>query len=409
MTNQKMRMSFTEFVALAASLTAFVALSTDAILPALGEIGRDLASEDPNAQQLTISMFFFGLAISQFLFGPVADSFGRKRAIYIGLSIFLVGTVMCLFADSLWTLIVGRIVQGIGAAGPRIAANAMVRDRFSGREMARVQSLVMTLFVVVPVFAPLIGQAIMFLGGWLSIFLFLGLCAIGALIWSALRMEETLHEAHRAPFRPAPIMAALRIVVSNRVAMACTLAMGFVFAAFIAFLGSSQQLMGEAYGLGPWFPLAFSVVAILIGVSSAVNSQLVMRLGMERLSTIGIVTLGLSSLAFCIWFWIAGDPPIWAAGLWLAVAAGSIGILFSNLNSMAMEPLGEVAGVAAGVVASVSSVIASVVGTLIGQQYDGTGLPIALGFFGCAVISLVLLRWASIARKRDGLAKEMPA
>lgn len=391
---------FAEFIALMAALTAMVAMSIDVILPALGAIGDDLAAQTPNDRQLAVTMFFVGLAVSQIVYGPLSDSFGRRFGIFLGLGIYLMGTALCLVSESLPALVAGRIIQGIGAAGPRIVANAIIRDRYSGRPMARVSSLVMMVFIVVPVFAPLLGQGLLLLMPWRGIFWFLALFAAICCAWTVFRLEETLPPARRSPFRPAPIIKALRLILSNRLAVGCTLTMGFVFASFLAFLGSSQQILGESYALGSLFPITFSALALVVGVTSGMNAALVERFGMQRLSTIGIIGIGVSSLAYALWFWAAGMPPLWGAVLWLAVSVGSIGIVFGNLNAMAMEPLGAVAGVAAGAIGSVSSLMSAIMGTIIAAQYNGTALPVSLGFVACSVVALVLLNWATRDRVR---------
>ncbi len=391
---------FAEFVALMAALIAMVAMSIDVILPALADIGADLAADDPNDRQLAVTMFILGMAFSQIVYGPLSDSFGRRFAVFMGLGIYIIGTALCLMAETLPVLIAGRIVQGVGAAGPRIIANAIIRDRYSGRPMARVTSLTMTVFIIVPVFAPLLGQGIIAFAPWRGIFWFLALVAFAVLFWAATRLEETLPAEKRRPFRLAPIMEALRMVLGNRLAVGCTLVMSLTFSAFLAFLGSSQQILGEAYGLGEWFPLAFSSIALVIGCASATNAMLVVRYGMQRLSTIGIVSVAIVSLAYALWSVIAGMPPLWITMFWLAVSMGSIGIVSGNLNAMAMEPLGAIAGVAAGAIGTVSSLVSAIVATFIARQYDGTALPIALGFFACSLVSLAILHWATRNRVR---------
>ena len=393
-------MGFAEFIALMAALTAMVAMSIDVILPALADIGSDLAAEHPNDRQLAVMMFFFGLAVSQIVYGPLSDSFGRRFGIFLGLGIYLVGTMLCIASDSMAALVAGRVVQGIGAAGPRIVANAVIRDRYAGRPMARVSSLVMMVFILVPVFAPLLGQGILVLAPWRGIFWFLALFALLAWVWSATRLEETLAPGHRRPFRLAPFVDALRTIVGSRVAVGCTLSMGFIFTAFLAFLSSSQQILGEAYGLGEWFPVTFSALAVIAGVTSGANAWLVMRFGMHRLAGLGIAILGLAALAYALWSILLGMPPLWVALVWLAVTVGAIGIVFGNLNAMAMEPLGAVAGVAAGAIGSVSSLMSAVLGTLVARLYDGTAMPVALGFLVCAILSLACLEWGARDRER---------
>lgn len=393
-------MGFREFVALMASLIAMVALSIDAMLPALLDIGKDLNAADPNDPQLVIALFFLGLALAQVIYGPLSDSFGRRPLIFIGLGIYLVGSAVCLISESLPMLIAGRVVQGIGAAGPRIVANAVVRDRYSGRTMASVMSMIMSVFIVVPVFAPLIGQGIVILSGWRAIFWFLALLGAGALAWSAVRLPETLPPEKRKPLRLGTILLAIREVLKTRQAFGCTLCMGLIFASFLAFLSTAPQILGEAYALGEWFPLTFSCLAAVIGFTSAINSKLVLKYGMQRMASIGIGVIITASAGFVLWSWVIGKPPLPVAILWLACSAGSIGIVFGNLNAMAMEPLGHIAGVGAAVIGSLSSLISVTVGSQIARTYDGTAMPVALGYVICGLCALAALNWAASDRVR---------
>lgn len=394
------RIGFAEFVALMASLIAMVALSIDAMLPALDVIGKELNAADDNQPQLVITMFFLGFAFAQLLYGPLSDSFGRKPSIYIGLGLYLVGTALCLIAPSLPALIAGRILQGIGAAGPRIVANAIIRDRYEGRRMASVSSLIMMVFILVPMMAPLVGQAIMTLSDWRGIFWFFAALATGTFLWTLTRLDETLSPEKRRPFRAAPILGAVCEVLTNRLAIGCTLAMGLTFSAFLSFLSSSQQVLGEAYGLGEYFPITFTGLAAVNGLVLAANSQLVLRHGMQRLATIGVVTMTVASAFYCTVHWVFGEPPLWVALIWLAAMMGSIGVIFSNLTAMAMEPLGHIAGIASAVIGSISSLMATVGGTLMADRYDGTALPLALSYSGCGFAALIVLRWATRDRTR---------
>ncbi len=400
MTERTTGIGFREFVALMASLIAMVALSIDAMLPALTSIGEDLGAVNPNDPQLVIGLFFLGMAVAQLVYGPLSDSFGRKPTIFLGLIIYLIGSALCLFSESLPALITGRIVQGIGAAGPRIVANAIIRDRYEGRPMASVTSLVMSVFIVVPVFAPLVGQGIMALSNWRMIFWFLAALAAGLCVWSQLRLSETLPVEARKPFRIVPIFRAMREVVNNRLSLGCTVCMGLIFASFLAFLSSAQQILGEAYQLGDWFPITFSCLATVVGISSAFNSKLVLRYGMQRMATIGIwMVIGASSL-FTLWSVLFGFPPLPIALIWLACSVGSIGVVFGNLNAMAMEPLGHIAGVGAAVVGALSSLISVTVGSQIARSYDGTAQPVALGYVICGACALIALRWGAKERVR---------
>lgn len=391
---------FREFVTMMAALISMVALSIDAMLPALRQIGEELNAANPNDPQLVIGLFFLGMAVAQLVYGPLSDSFGRRSMIFLGFAIYLAGSALCLISDSLYTLIIGRVVQGVGAAGPRIVANAIIRDRFSGRTMASVTSLVMSVFIVVPVFAPLLGQGVMALSGWRMIFWLLAGLATALFIWAAMRLPETLHQNSRQPFSLARIWRAIVEVLRNRLAFGCTVTMGLVFASFLAFLSSAEQVLGEAYELGAWFPVTFSCLATVVGVSSAVNSRLVMRMGMQRLATIGIATIIGASACFVLWSLVIGMPPLPIALLWLACSVGSIGVVFGNLNAMAMEPLGHIAGVGAAVVGALSSLISVTVGAQIARMYDGSALPIAFGYVLCGLAALLVFAWATRDRVR---------
>jgi len=391
---------FREFVILMASLTSMVALSIDAMLPALMAIGDELNAANPNDPQLVIGLFFLGMAVAQLAYGPLSDSFGRRPMIFLGFAIYLFGSALCLISESLYALIVGRIIQGVGAAGPRIVANAIIRDRYEGRRMASVTSLVMSVFIVVPVLAPLMGQGIMAISHWRMIFWSLAGLATALLIWCLFRLPETLAPEARRPFSIGRITRAILEVLQNRLAFGCTITMGLVFASFLAFLSSAQQVLGEAYELGEWFPITFSCLATVVGFTSAINSRLVMRLGMHRLAGIGIWIIIVASTCFALLSLVFGKPPLPVALLWLACSVGAIGVVFGNLNAMAMEPLGHIAGVGAAVIGALSSLISVTVGTQIARLYDGTALPIALGYTVCGAFSLVALWWATQGRER---------
>lgn len=389
-----------EFVAMVALMTSLVALSIDAMLPALAAIGADLGARHANDAQLVVSALFLGLAAAQLLYGPLSDSFGRKPVIYAGFVLFIAGCLMSALATSLTVMLAGRFLQGIGAAGPRIVIMAMVRDRYAGRAMARIMSLVMAVFIMVPVLAPGIGQIILMVAGWRAIFgLFLAVALI-ALAWFALRQPETLPASRRAPFSVRRIMRAVREVCGQRITLGYTLAAGLIFGAFVGYLISAAQIFQSQYGLGARFPLYFGALALAIGVASWVNSRLVMRYGMRLLSRSALIALaGLSLLALAIAQASAGDPPLGVLMAYLLGAFFCLGLLFGNFNALAMEPLGHVAGVAASVIGALTTFLSLLLGTLIGQSYDGTVLPLIGGFAGLALAALALTGWAERNRQ----------
>ena len=393
------RPRYGEFVALVALMTSMVALSIDAMLPALTTIGAELGARQANDAQLILSALFLGLALAQMIYGPLSDSVGRKPAIYLGFALFIAGCLLSALATSFNAMLVGRFLQGIGAAGPRIVTIAIVRDQYEGRAMARIMSSVMAVFILVPALAPGLGQIILLVASWRAIFgMFLGVAVI-AVVWFALRQPESLLPARRASFSLRRIAGAVREVCAHRVALAYTIAAGLIFGALVGYLTSAAQIFQGQYGLGERFPLYFAVLALAIGLASYVNSRLVMRYGMTLLSGAAVTGLaGLSLGFFGIALAAAGDPPLWSLMAYLVPAFFCMGILFGNFNALAMEPLGHVAGVAASVIGSLTTFISLLLGTLIGRSYDGTVLPLVGGFAILGLAAAALMRWAERGR-----------
>ena len=362
-----------EFVPLIALLMSLVALAIDAMLPALPAIGHDLGAPRPNDAQFVITSLFLGLGLGQMLFGPLSDRIGRKPAIHVGLVLFMAGCLVSIFASTFEAMIAGRVLQGIGVAGPRIVTVALVRDQYEGRRMARLMSFTMAVFILVPTVAPALGQGILWLGGWRAIFTTFFAIAAVAFAWFALRQPETLPGARRRPFSPRVIGQGVLEVLRIRAALGYTLATGFVFAPFVAYLSSAQQIFQEAYGTGALFPVWFGVLALAIGCASLVNGRLVMKHGMRRIARAATVSITLVSVvAWALTLAFEGLPPFWLFMAYLLVIFLCMGLLFGNLNALAMEPLGHIAGVGAAVVASLSTFISVPLGALVGQSFDGT-------------------------------------
>jgi DHA1 family bicyclomycin/chloramphenicol resistance-like MFS transporter len=311
----------------------------------------------------------------------------------------VLGSALSVVATSFAMMLPGRVLQGFGAAGPRIVVVALVRDEYVGAAMARIMSLVLTTFILVPVVAPAIGQGILLVAHWRAIFvLFLVLGLIG-LIWFALRQPETLPLERRVRFSLGRILIGVRETCANRVALGYTLAAGMLFGAFLGYIVSSAQIFLGQYGVGRLFPVYFGGLALAIGAATYANSRLVMRYGMQRLSALAVGSLGGLSTAFLIIAWAAGgDPPLWTLMPYLAVAFFCFGLVFGNFNALAMEPLGHIAGVAAAVVGTITSIMSLTLGTLIGQSYDRTVLPLVAGFAVLGLASLAMMRWAERGR-----------
>jgi MFS transporter, DHA1 family, multidrug resistance protein len=384
-----------EFVGLMATLTALVAMSIDMVLPALPAIGASLGVERANDNQLIVSLLFLGFGLGQLFYGPLSDAAGRKPAAYVGLALFTAGCLIALLSRTFPLMLAGRFLQGVGVAGPRTITIALVRDKFEGRAMARVMSLVTAVFILVPVVAPAVGQAILGVAGWRAIFGVYLATALVASAWFAMRQEETLPASRRIPFSAGRIAAATREVVTNRPAIGYTAASGFVFGAFVGYLSSAQQILQQQYALGARFPFYFAVLAIAIGAASLLNAGLVVRCGMRALSRWSLRGICIASVAFiAIAGTAAGHPPLWMLMTYLMACFFGIGLLFGNLMSLAMQPLGHIAGTGAAVVGATSMLISLALGTWIGQSYDGTVSPLVVGFAVLSACSILAAWWA---------------
>ena len=385
---------FGEFVALMAMMMSLVALSIDMTLPALPDIGRDLGVLGANDSQLVISLLFLGFAVGQIFYGPLSDNTGRKTAVYLGFGLVVAGSVCSLFAPSFPIMLTGRFLQGLGVAGPRTIVLALVRDRYEGRTMAQVMSFVMAVFIMAPVVAPALGQGIMILAGWRAIFgFYLGLVLVVS-VWFGLRQPETLAKTDRIPFSRARITLAVREVLANRMAFGYTIATGLIFGSFIGYLNSSQQIFQQQYGLGRLFPVYFGIGALSVGCASFLNAKLVMRHGMRPLVLRSLKLMaGLSIVFMAIAYAVDGHPPLWLFMGYLVLVFFSAGILFGNLNALAMASMGHIAGTAAAVIGSLSTFLSLVLGTAVGQAYNGTILPLVGGFALFGLASLVVVHW----------------
>jgi len=387
-------LAMAEFVALVALLISLVALSIDAMLPALPAIAADFGLPPGNDTQWVVSAMFLGFAVGQLFYGPLSDSIGRKKAIYAGIALFAVGCLLSIFAASYPAFLLGRVLQGLGAASSRTVSLALVRDQYQGRGMARVMSVIMSVFILVPAVAPALGQAVLMVAPWRAIFVLLLVQGLLGVAWFGVRQPETLAPSARIPFSLRTIAAGAREVFSNRTAIGYTLTGGLVSGAFIGYLISAQQIFVEQYDAGEKFPIYFAVLALSIGTASIVNSALVMRFGMRRLTAIALVVMSVTSLVFVSVVWTqAGTPPLWALMTYMMPLFFCVGILFGNVNAMAMEPLGHIAGMGAAIVGSVTTMVSLVLAVAVSQSYNGTMYPLVGGFAAMGIGALLAMAW----------------
>ncbi len=392
-----------EFTVLMALLMSIVAISIDALLPALGQAGADLQLTNPNHAQYLIGFLFVGMALGQLIAGPLSDAWGRKRLLYSGIGLYLVGSVVCLFAKDFTWMLAGRFIQGLGVAGPYISAVSIVRDKYSGRHMARVMSVVMMIFIMVPAIAPSLGQGIMLYASWRAIFILYIVYALLIAVWISLRLEETLPAERRIPFTGKNLAHGFREVISNRATALYTVGMGICFGSFLGYLNSSQQIFQDQFGTGKLFVVYFGLLALVLGAASLANSRFVERLGMQYISVRAFVAIVLASALFLALHGLVDVITLPMFLVYAAVLFFSFGLVFGNLNALAMEPMGHIAGMASAIIGFMSSLISMSLGSLIGQLYDGTLIPITLGFFGFGLLAIFILITADKARHRATL------
>lgn len=380
-----------EFIALLALLISLTALSIDAMLPALGMIGKTLGVQETNDTQLIVSLFILGMVAGELLFGAVADAYGRRPAILLGLFIYTLGTVLALAANSLTLLLAGRIIQGIGVAGPKIGARALIRDQYEGAAMARVMSLIMMIFILVPMIAPAYGQILLLSFGWRAIFAAFLVQALLLAIWFYFRQAETLPTSQRIPLSLSNIVQNLYRLIQHRQVLGYTLIAGLIFGMQVVYLGTAQTMFADFYQIEREFPLYFALLASAIGLASWINTRLVLHIRLHSIVQFALLGMLTSSVLLAGVGWLyAGIPPLsYFMGLCFILFA-CLGLLFGNINVLAMQPVKRIAGLGAAFIASFSSLVAVLVALLIGRFYDGTVFTLALGFATVASLSGLL-------------------
>lgn len=382
-----------EFVALMASLMSIVALSIDALLPALPDIGNTLNVSDPNDNQKLVTMIFLGLGFGQLIFGPLSDSFGRKPIVYVGFTLFVLATIICVTTNNFEIMILGRILQGIGLASPRTLSIAMIRDSYSGDFMAKILSIVVMVFILVPVIAPTLGQFLLNFYNWESIFYVNLIFGLVIMLWFWRRQEETLIEANKIKFTPMLFVSGTREFMKHKHAVAFTLVSGFITGSFMVYLSTAQQIFEQQYQLRDKFPYIFASLAIAVGLATFLNSRYVIRFGMWKIAYTATIAYCLISLLYVVLFWSGANPSFEVLLGFFALQFFAIGFLFGNLRSLAMQPLGHIAGIGAAINGFVSTVMAVPIANYIGGFVSNSVLPLFIGFSIFGILSFfVFLR-----------------
>ncbi|WP_111684134.1 multidrug effflux MFS transporter [Winogradskyella tangerina] len=387
---QKQNRSQFEFVVLMAALMSIVALSIDAVLPALPMIGDYLSVSNPLDNPKLITSIFLGLGIGQLIFGPLSDSFGRKPIVYAGFILFFIASIICVTTKSFEMMILGRVLQGVGLACPRTMCIAMIRDTYEGDYMAKIISIVVMVFILVPVIAPTLGQYLMNHYNWQFIFTFNLIFGLIVMLWFWLRQPETLNDKYRIPYRLKIFKTGTVQFFKIRSAVIYTLLSGFITGSFMVYLSTSQQIFEKQYDLAEEFPLIFASLAISVGLATFLNSQLVIKYGMKRIVHTAMISFIIISLLFIILYNSGTNPSIGILIAFFALQFFTIGFLFGNLRALAMEPMGHIAGIGSALNGFISTVMAVPIADYIGTYVVNTVTPLFIGFLVCGLISLAL-------------------
>ncbi|MET0744878.1 MAG: multidrug effflux MFS transporter [Microvirga sp.] len=386
-----------EFIALIAAFMMLNALAIDVMLPALPQMAHSLHVTHENDRHWVILAYTLGLGVAQLAFGPLSDRFGRRIPMFAGVAIYAAASLAAILTPSWGVLIALRLVQGIGGASTRVISMSIVRDRYAGRAMAEVMSLIFMVFLVIPIVAPSIGQIIMLAGPWQMIFAVMGVMAVLTMAWGHFRLPETLARADRRPLTIQDTAAAFRIVVTSRSAFMYGLAGMFMFACIMMFIPASQQIYVDVYELGPWFPVAFGGTAALMAIGSFINARVVARFGMRRISHFAILVFSALGAVWLVCA-MAGAVPFLVFFPIMAVCMFMFGWASSNMNALSMEPLGAVAGTASSVFGFIQTVGGVLIGGYLGSFYDGTTLPLAAGFLAMGIAALICILVAEKGR-----------
>jgi DHA1 family bicyclomycin/chloramphenicol resistance-like MFS transporter len=383
-------MGFPEFVAIVAAIMALNPLAMDLMLPALPDVGSAFHISDANKLQTVLSVFLTGFGAGQFIMGPLSDRFGRRPILLFGMLVYGVASVLAIIAPSFEMLLLARALQGLGTSATRVIATSVVRDCYTGRRMASVMSLAMMIFIAVPVIAPSFGQAIMLAAQWRGIFIVLLVYGVLALVWSVLRLPETLPPSERKALTFSVVTGNFWQTISNRQTLGYAIAAGSIQGILFGYVFSSQQVFTGIYGLGHYFPIAFAAVAIGIAVAGFLNSRIVGRFGMRVIShtaLVGQLIISALMLAAALEGWL--PLPIY-----LILSIGnmfSFGLMFSNFTALAMEPQGHIAGTASSLFGSITTLLGIAIGYWIGQHFNGTLVPFATGAFLAALMALAVV------------------
>ena len=387
---QQNKKSQLEFIVLMASLMAMVALAIDALLPALQQIGLAIGYQKETDGQLLVTMIFLGLGIGQLFFGPLSDTFGRKKIIITGLLLFILSSFVCVFSKTLEMMILGRILQGIALSAPRTISISMIRDSYEGDYMAKIMSFVTVIFIIVPTIAPALGKLILDNYSWQAIFYsqLIFVAIIG--FWFAIRQPETLALSKRIPFTFNVFVKGAKETFSYRQTAICTAISALITGSFMVYLSSSQQVFQSQYGLVDEFPYIFASLALTVGFATFLSGQLVMKLGMKVLLKYALIGFASISTLYVTLFYNSPNPSMPILLSFFGAQFFCLGFVFGNLRALMMQPIGHIAGIGAAITGFAATIFSVPLGTFIGSFINTTALPMFIGFSCCGILTVIL-------------------
>ncbi len=399
--SKKSKVSEFEFIALMAFLMANVALSIDALLPGLTDIGKSLNIFENSNLQLIITMIFMGLGFGELIFGTLSDSFGRKPIVYLGVGIFILASIISATAINIEMMLLGRVLQGVGLSAPRTVSIAIIRDSYQGNHMAKIMSFISAIFILIPMIAPMIGLIILEVFNWQAIFYFQILFVVITILWFKYRQQETLSKKKRIKLSKKLFTNGLREFVKYKQTLIYTVIAGFMEGVFILYLSTSKQIFQDQYHLIKEFPYVFAALSFVFGISTFLNGSLVIKYGMHNLVTISLYLFSFTSLIYLLSFYNSENPDIIILMSFLFFQFLFLGFIFGNLSALAMQPIGHIAGIGAAIFSFVSMILGVIIANFAGKYISTTAFPLFGTFFGTSFVALILLNIIIINKRKS--------
>ena len=384
------RPGFREFVVLIAGLMSLNALAIDAMVPALPAIGEALNVADENSRQLVVSLYVLGFGLTQIVYGPLSDRFGRKPVLVVSLVLYVGFALACWAAPSFTWLLAARMAQGGAAASTRVLVVSIVRDRFEGARMARIMSLAFLVFLLIPMLAPVFGQLTLLVASWRAIFFGLALGGAVMLLWTVVRLPETLHPEYRRPLHPKTIWDGTWQTLSDRQSLGYTLAFTLMMASLMGYINSIQQIVFDIFRRPELIAATFAGVALPMAFTSWLNSRIVERIGTRRVAHTGLALFTLAALVHLGIVLTSGES-LWLFIVLQGLTMACFGLASANFGALAMQPLGHVAGTASSVQGTVGTIGGALLGLAVGQSFNGTLVPMVGAFAAFGAIALLIL------------------